>query len=357
MDSSTFLDRIYEAGALPEKWTGLLDSLSASVGASAGLMLAETIDGLHGYESDGLGEHRQAYIDEGWATDTSRIDWLKRERHPGFRTDLDFATVEQLHAIPVYRDFLIPRGISAGAATLIPGLGGDTLLFSMEAFADHDASRAAVPVLDGLRPHLARAAMLSARLRMVQAQAAVEAFEIAGIGAALITERGTIRVANDRFDRLFIGGGQATRPRRPVNLDQRFQAMLERVRAGGRGGSLPLSSELTPAILHVLPIRGEARDVFTGSIALAVIAEQGREATDTELIRLLYDLTPAEARIAAEIADGRSVQLIAGSGGLAVSTVRSHLKAIYSKLGVGGQTELALQLWKLRPRLSGGGAD
>lgn len=357
MDISVFLDRIYEAGALPEKWTGLLDSLSASVGATAGMMLAETVDGLFGYESNGLGEHRQAYIEQGWATDTSRMDWLKNERHPGFRTDLDFATVEQLHDIPVYRDFLIPRGIDAGAATLIPGLAGDTLLFSLEAFPDHAAARAAVPVLDGLRPHLARAAMLSARLRMVQAQAAVEAFEVAGIGAALITERGTIRVANDRFDRILIGGGQPKRPRRPANLDQRFQTLLDRVRAGGCGGSLPLSSDLVPAILHVLPIRGEARDIFTGSLALAVIAEQGRDATDTELIRLLYDLTPAEARIAAGIADGRSVQAIAEAGGLAVSTVRSHLKAIYSKLGVGGQTELALQLWKLRPRLAGGGAN
>jgi DNA-binding CsgD family transcriptional regulator len=350
MDEDAFLDRIYEAAALPEKWAELLGALSASVGAAAGMMLAETADGLHGYESDGLGDHRQAYIEQGWATDTSRIDWLKGERHPGFRTDLDFATVEQLQAIPVYRDFLIPRGISAGAATLIPGLQGDSLLFSLEAFRDHDASRAAIPLLDRLRPHLARAAMLSARLRMVQAQAAVEAFEVAGIAAALLNERGAIRIGNRRFDHFMAGAGAVPR-RRATQFDQRLELLLDRMRSGGRGGSLPVGGDHGPAILHLLPIRGAARDIFTGSLALAVVAEQGGDETDTELVRLLYDLTPAEARVAAGIAEGIGVQAIAARGGMAVGTVRSHLKAIYSKLDVGGQTELALQLWKLRPRV------
>jgi DNA-binding CsgD family transcriptional regulator len=351
MDDEAFLDSIYEAGAIPGKWEAVLHTLSASAGARAGMMLAETADGLHGYESGGLGEHRRAYIEEGWDKDTSRIDWLKAAPHPGFRTDLDFATTEQLGAIPVYRDFLTPRGIDAGAATLIPGLQGDRLLFSLEAFADHDAARAAVPRLDRLRPHLARAAMLSARLRLIQAEAAVEAFGIAGIAAALLTDRGTIRAANGRFETLLARPARSPASIRTIGPDPRLAAIFDRVRSGGRGGSVPLDAGRRPAILHVLPIRGEARDVFTGCVAIAVVAEQGRDETDIDLIRLLYDLTPTEAQVAALIGEGLTVQAIGVEGRMAVGTVRTHLKAIYSKLEVAGRTELALRLWKLRPRV------
>lgn len=354
MDDETFLDSIYEAGAIPGKWEAVLHSLSASVGAMAGMMLAETADGLHGYESSGLGDHRQAYIEQGWDKDTSRLDWLKAAPHPGFRTDLDFATTEQLGTIAVYRDFLTPRGIDAGAATLIPGLQGDMLLFSLEAFADHQAARAAVPRLDRLRPHLARAAMLSARLRLIQAEAAVEAFGIAGVGAALVTDRGTVRAANGRFEALLARPARSSQALRPIGPDPRLAALLERVRGGGRGGSVPLDAGPRPAILHLLPVRGEARDIFTGCVAIAVVAEQGRDETDIDLIRLLYDLTPTEAEVAARIAEGFTVRAIAAQGRMAVGTVRTHLKAIYSKLEVAGRTELALRLWKLRPRIATG---
>ena len=54
----------------------------------------------------------------------------------------------------------------------------------------------------------------------------------------------------------------------------------------------------------------------------------------------LFGLTPAEARIAALIANGQSIQDIVSSTGNSSNTVRSQLRAIFSKLGVRRQSQL-----------------
>ena len=54
----------------------------------------------------------------------------------------------------------------------------------------------------------------------------------------------------------------------------------------------------------------------------------------------VYKLTPAEAQVAVSIANGISPCDIASSNDVAVSTVRSQLKAVYSKVGVNSQAEL-----------------
>lgn len=54
----------------------------------------------------------------------------------------------------------------------------------------------------------------------------------------------------------------------------------------------------------------------------------------------VYGLTPAEAQVAVSIANGISPCDIASSNDVAISTVRSQLKAVYSKVGVNSQAEL-----------------
>lgn len=54
----------------------------------------------------------------------------------------------------------------------------------------------------------------------------------------------------------------------------------------------------------------------------------------------VYELTPAEAQVAISIANGINPEEIANINDVAISTIRSQLKAIYRKLGVNSQAEL-----------------
>ena len=59
-----------------------------------------------------------------------------------------------------------------------------------------------------------------------------------------------------------------------------------------------------------------------------------------ETCRILYDLTRAEATVAALVAGGKSVREIADEVGVREDTVRTHLKKIFDKTGTKRQAEL-----------------
>jgi DNA-binding CsgD family transcriptional regulator len=60
-----------------------------------------------------------------------------------------------------------------------------------------------------------------------------------------------------------------------------------------------------------------------------------------------FGLTPAEARLASQIAAGKTLAEIARQQGSGRETLRSQLKAVFEKTGTSRQAELALLLSKL----------
>ena len=54
----------------------------------------------------------------------------------------------------------------------------------------------------------------------------------------------------------------------------------------------------------------------------------------------LFDLTPAEARLAWSLAQGLSISEAARAHGLTVETARYYSKKIYAKTGARGQVDL-----------------
>ena len=86
----------------------------------------------------------------------------------------------------------------------------------------------------------------------------------------------------------------------------------------------------------------------SGALALITIVQRDRpRALSQELLRELFDFTHAETRLAQWIASGQSPDETAAMLDVRISTVRWHLKRIFSKTGVAGQTELAALLQSL----------
>lgn len=59
-----------------------------------------------------------------------------------------------------------------------------------------------------------------------------------------------------------------------------------------------------------------------------------------ELMRSLFDLTPSEARVARGLVTGETLEEIADSGGVAISTVGSQLRQVLQKTGCARQAEV-----------------
>jgi len=83
--------------------------------------------------------------------------------------------------------------------------------------------------------------------------------------------------------------------------------------------------------------------MHTGSapaIALLLSDPGSRTLVTPQSLRNVLDLTPAEAAIAASLANGMSVSDTAAHLGVALNTVRTHLRSIFSKTGVSRQSQL-----------------
>jgi DNA-binding CsgD family transcriptional regulator len=66
-----------------------------------------------------------------------------------------------------------------------------------------------------------------------------------------------------------------------------------------------------------------------------------------DICNAIYGLTPAEARVAARLLDGRSAPGIAVDLGLSPLTVRTHIKRVFKKVGVRSQSQLMAALCRI----------
>lgn len=65
---------------------------------------------------------------------------------------------------------------------------------------------------------------------------------------------------------------------------------------------------------------------------------------DAFIVAEMFDLSPAEAKVAVALARGKSPDEIASAGRIAISTVRAQIKSIFAKTGVSRQSELVALL-------------
>jgi DNA-binding CsgD family transcriptional regulator len=66
----------------------------------------------------------------------------------------------------------------------------------------------------------------------------------------------------------------------------------------------------------------------------------------------LYGLTPAESRLVGELAEGSTLQQIAALRAITLSTLRTQLKAVFSKTGSRRQVDLVRMVGPLSPILA-----
>jgi DNA-binding CsgD family transcriptional regulator len=83
---------------------------------------------------------------------------------------------------------------------------------------------------------------------------------------------------------------------------------------------------------------------FQDVVVVVLLGSTYPRAPLEEGLRTLYQLTPAEARVACALALDKSPGGIAEQFGISMSTVRTHLKVIRSKLGASSQTDLIRRL-------------
>jgi DNA-binding CsgD family transcriptional regulator/PAS domain-containing protein len=209
-----------------------------------------------------------------------------------------------------------------------------------------------------LTAQLRAAGEVALRLGIDSTRRLADAFGAAGHAVALIGRDGRVVHANTRFTRCAGDGINIEAGRLgswKVEVDRALAAAIERalrhdgtVRHPLAPVVLPRRSGRRPLIAHITPLAGRAPEALRHVVAIVTLTdlEAAGGVPSEAMLQQAFNLTPAEARLAAQIAAGRSLPEIARADGTSHETLRSQLKAVFAKTGTARQAELAVLLAK-----------
>ncbi len=350
---------LYEAAMLPEYWPVALQNLTQHIGVAGSTLI--TIDEAkpRWTASSAFMDKMRLYLEAGWHGRNEPMERLLKLNSAGFVRDIDLFTVEEVNELPIVRDLKRPGGVGWSAAMATPMPAGEMLLFSIEQYWDRGPlDNDTMLILEELRPHMSRAALLAAKLRHERAEAAVESLDLAAVPAALVTHHGKVLAANSRF--------QAFKRELPIGAHNRLQVSSPRAGdllrtalarlALDLNNNTPLSIAVpapetgTPVVVHILPTKGRARDLFGAMTALIIVTSvQARTAPSASLLKALFDLTPSEARVCEALLSGLQKSELQAQLSISSETERSHMKSIFRKTGLARRIDLVRFLGGLSP--------
>jgi DNA-binding CsgD family transcriptional regulator len=172
-----------------------------------------------------------------------------------------------------------------------------------------------------------------------------------GLPAAVL-RNGRLLAANALFDSLVPGVAQDRASRLTLTDRSADHLLVQALETLGITDaeavqSIPIRArdERPPLIVHVLPVRRSAQDVFAGAEAILIVTPVvPKEVPTANVVQGLFDLTPAEAKLAVLVAAGRSPGDAAVGLRITTETARTTLKRIFSKTGTHRQVELVALL-------------
>lgn len=265
----------------------------------------------------------------------------------------DVFTDAERKSSPVYAGFLNSMdgtnqvGISAG--------GLDTfacLVLTRTAAGDWQSDHLAL--LERLVPHLGRFYAVRRALARADAldMALTSLLASPRIGVVLLDAGGRIVETNAHAQR-FLGEGGVLQDDGGF-LSSRRAATRERLRAA-LARALPTTPAAPSAsgfrldrpglpalVVHVVPLKApKTESGLRHAAAMVLIADPSAPTrVDASFVAAALGLTRAESRVAALLAEGRTVQEIATLTHRAEDSVRWQLKRTFSKLGIGRQADL-----------------
>lgn len=216
--------------------------------------------------------------------------------------------------------------------------------------------------LAALGVHLRRALEIEERLASVAAErrALANALDRLAVGVVLVSPSGRVLVANRRARQLsaardgFALGADCVLGATPA-LTARVGALLQGAARTGTGlgasaggwMALPRPSGRRAYALLVAPLAavGPQERQLDGTAAIVFVSDPERGPGGiAPALRSVFELTPAEADLAAGLLAGRTLREQAGLRGVGLATVRSQMKCLLAKTQTSRQAELVAVL-------------
>jgi DNA-binding CsgD family transcriptional regulator len=279
--------------------------------------------------------------------------------HGTWYHDHEHLGLEFVHADPFYQHFLAAYDCRYVAARTMSPAPDQALIFALELPAARGPlgpdERAE---LERLGTHLDDALRSFERLRRAQAQV------LAGHQLLHVFAQPMWLIDTDRFVHDANAAAQAEMRHARVlaqrgphlvatagRLEPALLAAVHQLRSQAHGSRRVLQHRLHgsahPLWLHLSLVKPELSAGAFGPQAMVLVTlfdPQQVVSFDPYALSSLLDLTPAQARVAAGLAQGSTVEQMAAASGSRVATVRSHLFSVMQRVGASRGDDLVRRL-------------
>lgn len=352
----SLIDLIYEAAIISDLWPKLIETVAKHTDCYGGSLFSVTSNNSISCASETCEPHLKALIEDGWAERNIRAQRLVSRAPVGFVTDHDLCSLDEIEHHSIYTQFLRPRGLGWSIATVIAGADDDIVLFSIDqSYEKGPISRDIRTYLDNTRPHIARAALLAAQFNTERIKGSLTSLEMLGIPAFAVRRNGKVRLTNRHTYKIQSQIGITAFDKLHIIDDgvrQNFQEAMTAVHTHQAPRSLPAPGieNMPPVVIHLIPVRRQARDIFCDVDAIVAVVPLNFPGQSVgKLIKKLYDLTQAETLVAEALISGLTVQAIAQRQGLSIETIRTHVKKVLLKTGSSRQADLIARFSSFYP--------
>jgi DNA-binding CsgD family transcriptional regulator len=351
------LGLIYDAVADAKAWPIFLEALVGAANAALGSLALASLpmDELavvcwHGWKSEDYPLYRDRYMPfDPWVPALMRLD------EGAVGTTEDLCPREETEASATYREFYKPRGCHYGCGCCI--LRTATTLSCVIVARDSTVGpfgEREKAVLRPLIPHLRRATLLHGEVASLRSQLAAfsghldrypQAFLLIDPDCRVLYQNSAGREINAQGDGLSVEAGrllvglshQNTAMRSAVReIASNHEASLHRLEIRRPSGKRPYRLVLLPLLdSGAVPL-----GVVPPVAAALIIDPDSTPRTDPAMLRELFSLTPAEARVTGLLVGGYSLEEAASELFVSIETVRTHTRRVLSKTATKRQGEL-----------------
>lgn len=206
-------------------------------------------------------------------------------------------------------------------------------------------------------PHLKRAVRIHSQLELIDSERRLYAGTVDRmlVGTVTLDETGRVVKSNPVADEMLRDGDGIRLVNGVIRADlaaenRELNRLVKQALNGESGGRPAVVDAISitrksargklGVLIRSLPHTGWSKGKRGPSVALFIRDAARKSEASREMVRRLFDLTPAEASLALALANGLTLDEAAEQLNIRKNTARAHLRAIFSKIGVTRQTTL-----------------
>lgn len=361
-----FLDLVYEAAIAPELWGAVCEQYADLMqGGATTLLVQNQLTG----EGHGLSvrmdpaELAQVFR---FATRNPLLRIAEVPVRPRVLTDEEKLPKSELIRTEFYNEFLRPNEIHSLLMARLFVEGNITVVLNIARSRKRDAfGRAEIEIANRLQPHLVRACHLSRQLSgMRRVDRGLKEYADRCADGMFLVDRAASIAYTNRAGETLLAGGRGLVQRNGVlraaseRGTRTLHALISRAAAGNgdrSSGTAALERPMGRALsVTVIPVPPQHVQTFCrkSTVLVSVRDPDHVPPASDERLRLLFNFSRAEARLAVQLLEGRSLKEGADELGVSINTVRSQLASIFAKTDTRRQAELLRLLMEaVRPGL------